>query len=139
MNERKAINQYQIAGQLETLFGSRTAAYVLLYLQAQGSAYASQIADTFDIRVTAVQQQLKKFEVEGILVSRTVGRTRVFEFNPRSVTVQNLKRFLSSELEFISSNKSGIPQEVSKRYFFQRQRPRRTGKSTQLVPEELKK
>jgi len=134
-----AISEYQIAGQLETIFGSRTAAYVLLYIQSRGSAYATQVADTFDMRITAVQQQLRKFENEGVLVSYTVGRTRVFEFNPTGATVRNLQQFLSSELEFIASEKSGIPREVYRQYFSHRQRPRRTGKSLDLVPEGLRK
>jgi predicted ArsR family transcriptional regulator len=137
--QTEPINEYQIAGQLEIIFGSRTAAYVLLYIQSRSSAYAAQIANTFGVRITAVQQQLRKFENEGVLVSYTVGRTRVFEFNPRGATVRNLQQFLSNELEFMASENSGIPNEVYRQYFSHRQRPRRTGKSLDLVPEELRK
>ncbi len=70
----------------------------------------------------AIQRQLKRLEVEGILVSRVVGNTRVFTWNPRSATVKELRQFLEAEL-------NRLPDDVTKRYFRQRQRPRRTGKA----------
>lgn len=106
---------------LEAVFGNRTAACVLLYIENYESGYARKIADTYEMPVSVVQDQLRKLESAGILVSRTVGRTRVFEFNPRNPSVRNLRKFLSSELE-------GMPISLTKRYFRERQRPRRTGK-----------
>jgi len=139
MKKESAINRYQVAGQLEVLFGSRAAAYTLLYIESQGSGYASQIAETFDMSLNGAQQQLRKFEAEGVLVGYTVGRTRVFEFNPRGVTVRNLRRFLASELEYLASESSGLPAEVYRQYFSPRQRPRRSGKPLTPVPERLMK
>lgn len=106
---------------LDTLLGNPTAARVLMYLENYDSGYAKRISDTFGIPVNMVQDQLKKFEAAGLLTSSTVGRTRVFEFNPRNPTVKNLRAFLSSELD-------GLPESVSKKYFRDRKRPRRTGK-----------
>lgn len=107
---------------LEAVLGNRSAAQTLLFLEAYGSAYASRIATTFDVPVNGIQRQLIRFEAGGVLVSRLVGRTRVFEFNTRNPTVRNLQTFLESELE-------SLPEDVTRMYFRQRQRPRRTGKA----------
>lgn len=109
---------------LEAIFGNRTAANVLLFIENYESGYASRIADTYDTSLSVVQDQLRKLESAGVLVSRTVGRTRVFEFNPRDPTVRNLRRFLAEELNL-------IPESLVKQYFRQRQRPRRSGKPIQ--------
>ena len=107
---------------LEALFGSRSAAQTLLFLQNYGEGHARRIAETFGVFHMAIQRQLRRLEAEGILVSRTVGRARVFTWNPRSATVKNLRRFLEEEL-------GRLPDEVTQQYFRQRQRPRRTGKA----------
>ena len=65
--------------------------------------------------------QLRRLEANGVLVSRTVGRTRLFEFNMRNPTVRNLRAFLAAELEL-------LPEKEVKAYYRQRQRTRRTGK-----------
>jgi len=109
---------------LEAIVGNRTAANVLLFIENYESGYASRIAATYDIPVSVVQEQLQKLESAGVLVSRTVGRTRVFEFNPRDPTVRNLRRFLAEELKL-------IPESLVKQYFRDRQRPRRSGKPIQ--------
>lgn len=106
---------------LEAIFGNRTAAVVLLFLENYDSGYASQIAKTYGMPVSVVQDQLRKLEAAGVLVSRTIGRTRVFEFNPRNPTAKRLRNFLAGELK-------ALPNEITKEYFRARQRPRRTGK-----------
>ena len=107
---------------LEAIFGNRSAVQVLLFLEAYGSGHASRIAKTYDVPVMAVQRQLKRFEANGILVSRTVGQARVFEFNTRNPTVRELRKFLEAELEL-------LPVTDVETYYRQRQRPRRSGKS----------
>jgi len=107
---------------LEAIFGNRTAAAVLLYIENYGNGYASRIAKTFDISVSLVQDQLRKLEAAGVLVSRMVGRTRLYEFNPRNPTAKRLRKFLAEELQ-------GLPHDITKKYFRDRQRPRRTGKA----------
>jgi hypothetical protein len=106
---------------LEAIFGNRTAASVLLYLENYDSGYGSKIAQTYDVPISIVQDQLIKLELAGVLISRKVGRTRVFEFNPRNPTARRLKTFLASEID-------ALPKEITTKYFRERQRPRRTGK-----------
>ena len=106
---------------LEALFGNRTAAWVLLFLQCYGEGHALRIAKTFGLGLNMTQRQLKRLEEAGILVSRRVGNVRLFTFNERNPTVRNLQQFLEAEL-------SNLPEETQQQYFRQRQRPRRTGK-----------
>lgn len=107
--------------QLEAVFGSRSAALVLLFLQNYGEGHARRIALTFDAAPTGVLRQLQRFEAAGLLVSRMIGRSRVYEWKPGSSTVADLRVFLEAELE-------RLPLDVTRRYFRQRQRPRRAGK-----------
>lgn len=107
---------------LESVFGSRSATQVLTFLEAYGSGHALRIAETYGVSVSPIQRQLRRLEADGVLVSRLVGRTRVFEFNTRNPTVRNLRTFLEVELDL-------LPDDQVKKYYRQRQRPRRTGKS----------
>lgn len=106
---------------LDSIFGNRTASLVLLFLEAYGEGHAQRIADTFEIGLSMTQRQLNRLEGNGVLLSRLVGRTRLFIFNERNPTVRNLRKFLAAELDLLSDD------DVRK-YFRQRQRPRRTGK-----------
>jgi len=106
---------------LEAIFGNRSAAQTLLFLEAYGSGHPARIAATYDVPLNPIYRQLRRLEANGLLVSRTVGRTRVFEFNMRNPTVRNLRAFLAAELEM-------LPEAELKAYYRQRQRPRRTGK-----------
>ncbi len=107
--------------QLEAIFGSKSAAISLSFLQNYGEGHVSRIAQTFCVPQTAIKRQLLKFESAGILVSRVVGRSRVFTWNPRSSTAKSLRTFLEGELE-------KLPKDVKRQYLRQRQRPRRSGK-----------
>lgn len=106
---------------LEAVFGNRTAALVLLFIEAYGGGHAQRIANTYEIGLSMTQRQLKRLEGNGVLVSREVGRTRLFSFNERNPTVRNLRQFLAAELDLLSD-------DDVRRYFRQRQRPRRAGK-----------
>ena len=106
---------------LDSLFGSKAARNVLLYLQAYGEGHGAGIATTFGIYPTSVSNQLGKLEVEGLLVSRLVGRTRMYCWNPRNPLVPPLRKFLQAVLE-------ALPEDEVQAYFRQRRRPRRAGK-----------
>jgi len=70
-----------------------------------------------------VQKQLRKFEQVGILVSRMVGTSRIYTWNPRDPALEGLKELLRQTLD------EGIPEKTLEKYFRQRQRPRRQGKA----------
>ena len=107
---------------LEVLFGGRAAARVLLFIENYGDGYASRVARTFGMPVSEVQKQLAKFERAGILVSRMVGTSRIYTWNPRDPALSGLRELLRQTLE------EGIPEKTLQAHFRQRQRPRRKGK-----------
>lgn len=106
---------------LEPIFGNKTAERVFLYLVNYGQGYARDIALTFETTLSMVQKQLTRLEAAGILASRLVGKTRVYELNPRWYFYKELKALLEKALEASS-------EEDVKKYFRKRQRPRRAGK-----------
>jgi DNA-binding transcriptional ArsR family regulator len=96
---------------------------VLLFIENYGDGYASRIAKTFDMPLSEVQKQLRKFEEVGILVSRMVGNSRIYTWNPRDSASEGLKDLLRRTLD------KGIPETTLQQYYRQRQRPRRQGKA----------
>ena len=113
---------------LEAIFGNRSAASVLLFLENYNSGHASRIAHAYGIPLYAVQKQLQKLEAAGVLTSRKVGRTRVFEFNSRNPMTERLRQFLAAELK-------ALPESITAEYFRDRQRPRRSGKPLERASE----
>ena len=102
------------------LFGSESAYRVLMYLENYGKGYASEIARTFGIALNQAQNQLKKFEEIGLLISRIEGTTRMYYFK-RGPISDALQDFLRTMLEL-------IPNSTVEEYFRQRSRPRRFAK-----------
>ena len=114
---------------LAALFGNRTAACVLLFLQSYGEGHAMRIAETFGFGLNMTQRQLKRLEGEGVLLSRRVGNVRLFSFNQRNATVRHLQRMLEAELQL-------LPEDIQARFLRQLQRPRLSDKPL-LVPDSL--
>lgn len=106
---------------LEATFGSLAAERVLLFMHRYDQAYGRQIALAFAMPVSEVQKQLRKFEQEGLFASRTLGRTRLYTWNPRSVFVAPLRQVLQVLLE-------QLPAEQRAPFTEGRRRPRRAGK-----------
>ena len=67
------------------LFGSKAAYLVLMYLENYGQGYAAEIARTFGMSLSQVQNQLRKFEELSLLVSRKEGPARFYYFNRNPV------------------------------------------------------
>jgi hypothetical protein len=106
---------------LEALFGNVIVEKILFSLLAYGEGYALGMANNFGVPVNSVQLQLKRLENGGIVVSRLMGRTRIYTFNPRYPFLEELKAFLAKSLDF-------VPEKEKKNYYMRRTRPRRTGK-----------
>lgn len=106
---------------LEAAFGSLAAERVLLFMHRYEQAYGRQIAVAFDMPASEIQKQLRKLELGGLLVSRMVGRTRLYEWNPRSIFAAPLRALLQVMLE-------NLPSEQRHPYADGRRRPRRAGK-----------
>ena len=106
---------------IEALLGSKNAERVLMYILAREEGYAREIAGYFETDVTPIQKQLDKLEAGGVLVSRAVGKTRPYVFNPRYPFLNELKALLEKTLLFYPANEQ---EELVRN----RRRPRARGK-----------
>lgn len=107
---------------IEALVGNSTAEKILLYITNYKEGYISGISETFCIPKSQVRKQLLRLENGGILVARNKGNLRIYTFNPRCFYKNELENLLNKIL-------SQIPRDEIEKYYRQRQRPRRTGKS----------
>jgi len=112
---------------LETLFGSESAARVLLFVYGRGEGYARQMAQFFDTALRPIQRQLEKFEAAGVLYSRRVGRTRLYAFNPRCPLVEELRALLGKALSL-------YPEGTRDALLMNRRRPRRPDMPCEAAP-----
>lgn len=108
---------------LESIFGNSVIEKVLFFLLKNEKAYATELKQVFDGQLYSFQVALDRLESGGIIVSQMVGRTRVYQFNPRSPTARELQQFLEKCYFF-------LPDNVRKKYYERpvRKRPRRKGK-----------
>jgi predicted transcriptional regulator len=107
---------------LEPLLGSKGAEKVLIFITARTEGYAREISSFFEVDLYAIQNQLDKLELGGILASQTKGRTRMYTFDPRYPLLKELKALLDKALSF-------YPGEEQERLVMNRRRPRRRGKA----------
>lgn len=106
---------------LESVLGSLSCERALIFLAARDEGYAREIATFYVTSLAPVQKQLDKLEAGGVLVSRSVGRTRLYQFNPRYPLLAELRAFLDKALTFYDQN-------LQDRLLLERRRPRRRAK-----------
>ncbi|MBI4762645.1 MAG: ArsR family transcriptional regulator [Chloroflexota bacterium] len=106
---------------IEVLLGSKNAERVLIYIFARGEGYPREIARFFKTDLKSIQNQMDKFEAGGVLVSRAIGRTRPYQFNPRYPFLNELKSLLEKALSF-------YPAKEQEELIMNRRRPRSRGK-----------
>jgi DNA-binding transcriptional ArsR family regulator len=69
---------------LDKILGSDIAMKIMLHLVHYEEIYPSAVANDYELTLSAVQKQFARFEEAGILVSKLMGRTRVYMFNKKS-------------------------------------------------------
>ena len=106
---------------LASLLGSVNKERVLVYLAGRGRGYARQIARFFNAPLYPVQNAMDNLEAAGVLVSRPVGTTREYEFNPRYPARRQLTGLLDRALQL-------YPSALRDQLLLSRSRPRRRGK-----------
>lgn len=106
---------------LEGLFGNIMIEKILFFLFVYGEGYPLGMARVFGVPVNRIQQQLKRLENGGIVVSRLVGNVRLYTFNPRFPFLKKLRELVSKAYEF-------VPENEKDRYFRMRKKPRRAEK-----------
>ena len=106
---------------LVPLFGTENSERVLIFLLIRNEGYAREIAQFFGTNLYAVQRQLDKLEAGGILVSRTAGRTRLYQYNPSYPFLAELKQLLEKAFSF-------YPAHIREELLMNRRRPRKRDK-----------
>jgi len=106
---------------LELLLGSQTEEKVLMYLYCLDEGYPRQIARFSGAGLSAVQKQLGRLEAAGVVFSRLMGRTRIYQFNPRYPFLKELRALLAKALTF-------YPESQRRALLLTRRRPRKAGK-----------
>lgn len=106
---------------LEALLGTKNRELVLQYIAVFTEGYAREITRYFDVSLISIQKQLENLENGGVLLSKMVGRTRVYFFNPRYAFLDELSALLSKAREYYSP-------ELKEKLTMQRKRPRRPEK-----------
>jgi transposase len=84
---------------LEGLLGNKSAEKVMLALYVRGELHASAIAQMYNTALDPIKKQLERFEEAGFLVSRVVGRSRLYSFNEKHPIFEPLKELLAIAYE----------------------------------------
>ena len=106
---------------LEGIFGNRTAGRVLLHIYHYGEIHASAIAADYRVALNPIRQQLDRFEEAGLIVSKQIGRSRLYRLNPKSP-------FEKPVQEKLRITNESIPLSERQKLFAARRRPRRKAK-----------
>lgn len=104
---------------LETLFGSKNRERVLIFLQARDEGFAREIARFYETDYYPIYNQLGILEAGGVIVSHKVGRTIIFQFNPRYALLVELRALLEKALSY-------YPEDLQERLLRNRRRPGET-------------
>jgi len=106
---------------LEPLFGSTNSERVLMFILSRDEGYTREIARFFKADPDSIHKQLVRLETGGVLVGKSIGRTRMYSFNPRYPFLKPLKALLQNAMAFY------VPKE-RERLLMNKRRPRRHGK-----------
>lgn len=106
---------------LETIFGNETVATILLNIYHYDSIHARAIARNMGKVHAGINSQLDRLEAGGLLVSKEIGRSRVYSFNPKSPFTSPVKQMLQITYD-------SLPIKLKEKMFQERIRPRAKGK-----------
>ncbi len=106
---------------LKPILGSKNLERVLIFIAARGEGYAREIARFFETDLKPVQNQLEKLEQGGVIVRKKVGKTILFQFNPRYPFLKELVNLLDKALDY-------YPEDIREKLIYNRRRPRRKDK-----------
>lgn len=106
---------------LDKVLGSDIAMKIMLHLVHYEEIYPSAVANDYELTLSAVQKQFSRFEDAGILVSKLVGKTRVYMFNKKSKAANKF-------YDFVKIYYDGLSVKDKEKIFSLRRRPRRPGK-----------
>ena len=88
----------------EKIFGNKTALLTLIQLYHHNEVHARGVASDLGVSLSPVQNQLDRFEQAGVLVSKKVGQTRVYQFNMKSPLTKPFKEIVRIIYETLSES-----------------------------------
>lgn len=107
---------------LTYLFGNKNTEKILIYLHLHEQAHATKLSKSFKSSLDPIQKTLKKLEEGGLLASFKIGKTRVFQWNPRYPFLKEIRQLAQKAYNY-------LPKEKQENYhLYTRKRPRKTGK-----------
>jgi len=106
---------------LQSILGSESSEQVLMFILARSQGYPTEIADFYQVSKLPIQKQMAKLETGSVLASHLVGRTRLYQFNPRYPFLKEVKALLEKAFSF-------YPESLQEELRMYRRRPRRAGK-----------
>ncbi len=106
---------------LDEIFGNRTVERIYLHLFHYGEIHARGLANDYHASVAPFVNQLNRLENAGVLISKVIGRSRLYQFNPKSPFMGPIKKIVEIVYET-------MPLSEKERLFRVRRRPRRKGK-----------
>jgi hypothetical protein len=106
---------------LEPILTAKNAERVLVFICVREQGYTREIAKFYGVDPDSIQKQLMKFQMGGVLTSKSEGRTKIYRFSPRYPFRKELEALLTKAISF-------YPPEEQERLLMVRRRPRREGK-----------
>ncbi len=101
-------------------FGSQSRTRLLIALELLGQTYPRELARLLGSSLSATQKGLASLERDGIVVGRSVGRTRMVQLNPGYFALKEVRALLGRLVE--------ADRELESRIAELRRRPRKAGK-----------
>ena len=101
-------------------FGGAARTRTLVALRLMGASYSRELARVLGSALSGVQAALRGLERDGLVAGRAMGRTRVYELNPRY--------FAKSELAAFLDKLGTADVELRRQLDALRRRPRRSAK-----------
>ena len=107
----------------EKLFGTPVVEKILFFTLVNEVCYGAELAKGLGIPVYSVQKALNRLEDSALFVSKRVGKTVLFQFNPRYPFRKEFQSLLKKAY-------SSLPQELKEELYepIVRTRPRTRGK-----------
>lgn len=95
---------------LIALFGNRTVEQILIFLFVNGKCYGTGLHRKLKIPLTPIQNALGRLEKGGVILSHYEGKTRLYQFNPTFLLLEELEQLLKRAYTLLSP-------EEKKRYY----------------------
>jgi len=102
-------------------FGGQTRTRILLALRLLGDSYPRELSRLLEMPLSGVQKALRSLELDGLVAGRSVGRTRLYQLNPRYFAADALAAYLAR----LAEPEGGLRERTATL----RRRPRRAGKA----------